>query len=197
MVVWQQSQIRRGGERLDLTESLNALAEQNHYGVAFLVAYGATWVLCGIAWRYLQPGRAALVTLFQGMVAAPVALALSFATGALGGDRPVDDAITHLSILIGASQFLGLPFLIFLHARSLFTLVPYAFAAVCSMHFVLYSWLYQTPWYVLMSVAIVIGGLVLMRDIGEHDAETRATSRVCLFTGCAMFTTGAALMVRL
>jgi hypothetical protein len=48
-----------------------------------------------------------------------------------------------------------------------------------------------------MSVAIVIGGLVLMRDIGEHDAETRAASRVCVFTGCAMFTTGAALVLRL
>jgi hypothetical protein len=129
------------------------------------------------------------------MIAAPIALALSYAIGALGQERPVDEAITQLAVFIGSSQLLGLPFLIFLYGRTLFTLIPCAFATVCAMHFVLYSWLYQTPWYVLMSVIIVIGGMGIMRARGERDTETRAASQVCLLTGLTMFATSAALLL--
>jgi hypothetical protein len=181
------------GEQMTLTDSLVALAEQNHYGIAFLLAYGTTWLCCGVLWRVLDPGRAALATLFQGMIAFPVALAFFFLTGAMGQERPVDDSITQLSTLIGASQLLGLPFLIYLHATRRYVLVPFAFVAICAMHFVLYAWLYQTCLYVLMSVTIAIGGMVLMLIRTDGATESGLASRVCIFTGLTMYATSGGL----
>lgn len=180
---------------MNLTESLEALAEQNHYGIAFLLSYGASWIACGVLWRILTPGNAALATLFQGIVASPIGFGLAYAIGALGRDRPVDDAITVLSLYIGGSQFLGLPFLIYLQKREMFTLVPYGFVAICAMHFVLYSWLYQTPLYVVMSMSIAVGGTIIMFYNDGHPDETRAASQVCFFTGGAMLLTSVAFTV--
>ncbi len=180
---------------MNLTESLDALAEQNHHGIAFLLAYGGTWIACGVFWRILNPGHAALATLFQGLVASPIGLGISYAIGALGQDRPVDEAITELSLFIGGSQFLGLPFLIYLHKRAMYTLIPYGFAAICAMHFVLYSWLYQTPLYVVLSVSLVIGGTIIMYFHADQPDETRAASWVCFFIGGAMLLTSAAFIL--
>jgi hypothetical protein len=176
-----------------LTETLVALAEQNHYGIAFLIAYGTTWLICGVLWRFLGPDRAALVTLFQGIVAFPAALAVSYLIGAIGQERPVDEAITRLSVLIGAAQLLGLPLLVYLHVTRRYTLVPYAFAAVCATHFVLYSWLYQTYLYVVMSIVIATGGMILMLVKRAGISESRLASRVCAFTGLTMYATSAGL----
>lgn len=175
---------------MTLAESLEALATQNHYGVAFLLAYGATWITCGILWRVLGHRNAALATLFQGMVAFPIALGLSYAIGALGQDRQVDQTITQLSMYIGTSQLLGLPFLIYLFARQQFTLMPYAFAAICAMHFMLYSWLYQTPLYVIMAAVIAFGGLLIMLIAQSRQKSSSVTaSLVCFFVGLTMLAT--------
>ena len=170
---------------MDLTESLARLAEQNLSGIAFLTAYGVTWIVCGLVWR-----AAAFVTLFQGMVAFPVALGLSALIGAIGADRPVDDAITQLSILIGTSQLLGLPFLVYLVVKHRYTLLPYAFAAITAMHFVLYSWLYRTPIYIVMAVVIAIGTTVVMLATPD-DKERAGAVRVSLLTGVALLATAA------
>lgn len=155
-----------------------------------MIAYGLTWIVCAILWQKLSPKHAALATLFQGMVAFPVAIGLSFAIGALGGDRPVEESITQLSIYIGTSQLLGLPFLIYLYTRQHYTLMPYAFAAICAMHFVLYSWLYQTPYYVVMSVVIALGGFIIMATSRSKSIDNSLpASRVCLFTGLSMLAT--------
>ena len=50
--------------------------------------------------------------------------------------------LTHLlgvpePILIGTSQLLGLSFLVYLVLKAQYRLVPYAFAVICSMPFVL------------------------------------------------------------
>ncbi len=173
---------------MDLTESLARLAEQNLSGIAFLTAYGATWIVCGLVWRVAVERTAAFVTLFQGMVAFPVALGLSALIGAIDADRPVDDAITQLSILIGTSQLLGLPFLVYLVVKHRYTLLPYAFAAITAMHFVLYSWLYRTPIYIVMAVVIAIGTTVVM--LATPDDKKRAGAvRVSLLTGVALLAT--------
>lgn len=181
---------------MELRDSLDALAEQNHYGIAFLLAYGTTWLACGVLWRVLDQNRAALATLFQGMVALPAALGISWLIGAIGQERPVDEAITELSVYIGASQLLGLPFLIFLHATKRFTLVPYAFVAICAMHFVLYSWLYQTWLYVAMSITIVLGGMILMLVGSRPGDDVRRASHVCAFTALVMYATSGALVLQ-
>lgn len=172
----------------DLITSLESLATQNIYGISFLVAYGATWIICGILWRKLNPRTAALCTLFQGMAAFPLAMALSYAVGAFDQDRPVENTITQLSILIGTSQMLGIPLLIYLFVKKHFYLMPYVFAAICSMHFVLYSWLYQTPFYIIMAALISIGTTVVMLANNKTKDQNKA-SLVSLFTGGTMLAT--------
>src|SRR5690625_7480995 len=65
-------------------------------GVAFLAAYGVTWLICGVLWRRASERVAAFATLFQGMVAFPVALGLSALIGAIGQARPVAEEVTQL-----------------------------------------------------------------------------------------------------
>ncbi|MGL5861830.1 MAG: DUF7010 family protein [Phycicoccus sp.] len=130
---------------MDLLESLERLAEQNRSGSGFLAAYGVTWLMCSFVWRRASARVAALATLFQGLVAFPAAVGLSALIGAFDQARPVSDEITQLSVLIGSSQLLGLPFVVYLAVRRHHTLVPFALATITSMHFVFYSWLYRAP----------------------------------------------------
>src|SRR5699024_12288266 len=95
-----------------------------------------TWLICAVLWRRASERVAACATLFQGMVAVPVALGLSALIGAIGQARPVAEEVTQLSVLIGTSQLLGLPLLIFLIVKHQYTLVPFSFASITSMHFV-------------------------------------------------------------
>ena len=173
---------------MDIVISLEALAMQNIYGISFLFAYGLTWIVSGLVWLKAKPRTAALCTLFQGMVAFPIAITLSFAFGALGQERVVDESITQLSILIGLSQLLGLPLLVYLFVQKQFAIMPYAFATICSMHFMLYSWLYQTPFYIAMAAFIAIGTTVLML-VNNRAVLRKKSSLVSLLTGGSMLAT--------
>lgn len=179
---------------VELVESLALLAEQNMSGLAFLTAYGVTWLVCGAVWQRASERAAAFVTLFQGMVALPAALGLSALIGALGRERPVADEITQLSVLVGTSQLLGLPFLIHLVVRHQYTLVPFAFAAITSMHFVLYSWLYQTPVYIVMAVLISLGTATVMFTAPEAKRRAGPT-RVSVLTGGLLLSTALLFLV--
>ncbi|PRY00671.1 DUF7010 family protein [Allonocardiopsis opalescens] len=179
---------------MELTESLRLLAEQNMSGVAFLAAYGVTWLICGVLWRRVSERAAAFATLFQGMVAFPAALGLSALIGAIGQDRPVADEITQLSALVGTSQALGLPFLVYLAVKQQYTLVPAAFTGITSMHFVLYSWLYQTPVYIVMALLISLGTATVMLMAPEADRRA-GPQRVSLLTGGLLLATGLVFLV--
>lgn len=168
---------------MDLVETLHRLAEQNLHGLSFLAAYGVTWVICGVIWKYASERTAAFATLFQGMIAFPAALAIAWSIGAIGAERPVAEEITQLSVLIGVSQLLGLPFLIYLIVKRHYTLVPIAFAGITSMHFVLYSWLYQTPAYIVMASLISVGTLIAMLAVPSDSRSNAGPTRVCLLTG--------------
>lgn len=122
------------------------------------------------------------------MIALPAALGMSFGIGAIGQDRSVDDAITELSVYILMSQLLGLPVLIYLIVREMYSLTPYMFAVICSMHFMLHSRLYQTPMYVLMAMVISVGTTAVMLAGGSASKE-RLASRTSLFTGATMLVT--------
>lgn len=176
---------------MELVESLVLLAEQNMSGVAFLTAYGVTWLICGFVWRRASERVAAFVTLFQGMVAFPVALGLSALIGAIGQPRPVVDEITQLSILIGTSQLLGLPLLIYCIVKHQYTLLPFAFATITAMHFVLYSWLYQTPIYIGMAVLISLGAAAVMFTAPDGRP---GPVRVSFLTGGLLLATAAVFL---
>ena len=180
---------------MELVQSLEALAEQNLSGLPFLAAYGLTWLICGTVWRRAGERTAAFVTLFQGMVALPIALGLSFLIGATGQERPVSESITQLSVLVGVSQLLGLPFLIYLVIKQYYRLVPLAFAGITSMHFVLYSWLYQTPAYIVMAVLISIGTTVIMLLVPQQAQQFLGPSRVSFLTGCLLLSAALYLLI--
>lgn len=175
---------------MDLIDSLRLLADQNISGLAFLAAYGVTWLICGVLWLRASERTAAYATLFQGMVAFPAALGFSAFIGAIGQARPVAEEITQLSILIGTSQVLGLPFLIYLVVRHRYRLVPFAFAAITAMHFVLYSWLYRTPVYIALAALISLGTMIVMLTAPERSERAIGPARVSLLTGGLLLAAG-------
>lgn len=179
---------------MDLVESLRLLAEQNVSGVAFLSAYGVTWLVCGVFWRRASERTAAFATLFQGLVAFPAALGISAMIGAVGRDRPVAEEITQLSVLIGTSQLLGLPFVVYLVVKGQYPLVPLAFAAITSMHFVLYSWMYRTPVYIAVAVLVSIGSTAVMLAAPAGDRRA-GPARVCFLTGGLLLAAAVLLLV--
>src|SRR5699024_7762793 len=77
-----------------------------------------------------------------------------------------------LSVLIGMSQVLGLPLLIYLVVKRQFVVMPFVFAVITAMHFVLYSWLYQTPIYIAMAMLISVGTMITM--LTAPDSTPRA-----------------------
>ncbi|MGJ9371893.1 DUF7010 family protein [Nesterenkonia sp. CF4.4] len=179
---------------MDLTSRLHELADQNIFGAAFLLAYGMTWLVCGLLWERVTSRTAAIATLFQGVVAFPVAIGLSFLIGAFDQPSPVAAAITQLSILIATSQLLGLPFLVYLAVTGRYSLLPVAFASMVSMHFVLYSWLYQTPWYIVMAVLISVAAVIMMAT-APKEPERVGPARVCWVTGILLLLTAAAFLI--
>lgn len=178
---------------MGLIDSLTALAEQTYSGSAFLIAYGTTWLICGVTWLRASPRTAAYVTLFQGTVAFPVALGLSVMIGALGQVRPIPDEINQLSILMGTSQMIGLPFFIYLVVKHQYRLLPFANAIIVAMHFVMYSWLYRTPLYIVMAVVISLVTMIIMVT-SAPEPERKAPARTCLATGACLLVTASVFL---
>lgn len=136
-----------------------------------------------------SPRTAAYATLFQGMVALPIALGLTAITATV--DRPELDGMDMLSVLLSVGQLLVLPLVIFLVATRRYTLVPLAMAIVLVVHFAPYSWLYATPLYLIMGAAVAIGvtaamGLKVRIDLPEEQLSTIQAGRASLTTGLVL-----------
>src|SRR5690606_41145898 len=91
------------------------LGEGTGHGWGFLTAYGLTWLVCAVLWLRSSARVAAYGTLFQGMVALPLALLLTELTP--GPPRPVLDGMESLTILLSSGQLLALPVVIYLAVR--------------------------------------------------------------------------------
>lgn len=174
---------------MTIPEYTHALGEATRHGWGFLVAYGATWLACAILWRRASPRTAAYATLFQGMVALPIALGLTALTA--GADRPVLEGMDMLSVLLSAGQLLALPLVIFLVASRRYAQVPLAMAMVLVVHFAPYSWLYATPLYLIMGAAVTIGvtaamGIKGRADRPEEQRSAMQAGRASLITGVVL-----------
>lgn len=169
---------------------IGALGEATRHGWGFLAAYGLTWLGCAFIWRRWSPKVGAYATLFQGMVALPVALALTAITP--GPDRPALEGMDDLTILLATGQLLGLPIVIYLTAKARFTLVPLAMVILLVVHFAPYTWLYATPLYLVMGGVMSVGAVIAMASaergdrIGDPEAAATGAGRVCLATGVVM-----------
>lgn len=174
---------------MSIDEYRQALAEATGHGWGFLAAYGLTWVVCAIVWRRWGARSGAYCTLFQGMVALPLALTLTAITP--GPVRPILAGMDNLSVLLSVGQLLGLPIVIYLVARSRFTRVPLAMVILLVVHFAPYSWLYATPLYFVMGAAVAIAAVIA--DATAHgdgvlseDADVTGAGRICMATGVTM-----------
>lgn len=67
--------------------------------------------------------------------------------------------------------------------------VPYILSSIVSIHFFLYSWLYQTPVYIVMGVTICVGGFFIM-VLGSRDKifpAKKAPALIAFFTSLVIF----------
>lgn len=105
-----------------------------------------------------------------------------------------------LSVLLACGQLLGLPMVIYLMARGRYTQVPLAMVVLVVVHFAPYSWLYDTPVYLVMgavaSIAAVLADATAHRNPTRHGADAVGAARTCLATGVVMLGgAGAALLL--
>lgn len=178
-------------ETKDVLSILEQLTLLNRSGVAFLFSFGITWLVCGLFWMKASKKSAGYVTLYQGTVALPLALGVSFWMGAFS-QRPGGAVFTQLIITIVMSQMLILPLIIVMQAKKQYTLIPFVFSASLTIHFVLYSWIYQTWSYIVMSVMIAVGGAIIyaidQQDVGGLPSS-KASAQSCFLSGTMLIFT--------
>lgn len=170
-----------------VNDDLQQLATVNHHGFAFLLAYGLTWLLAAIVWNRAGERLGAYAVLFQGVLALPVAFGLMALTSA--GPRPDNPLLDQLSTTLAVSQVFALPVLIYLIIARSYRNVAVVLGAVTIVHFAPYSWLYQTPLYLVLAGVLAIGLFIVCR---LHDRSTekinsgRGAWTIPAFVGCVL-----------
>lgn len=156
-------------------------------GAPFLIAFGGTIFLSGIASFFVPTRIAALIVLFQGNLALPIAFWLErkMGSGAMAKDNP----LRPLSIQLAMSQIVALPAVIVAYSLKPST-VPAVLAAIGGGHFLPYAWLQRSNIYVFLGVAVSVGALALT------IALKSAAFPYVLFYMSAIYWVAAALVYR-
>ena len=140
----------------------------NRGGMAFLLVHGITWTMAGFLTFVLEVEQAALVILFQGLVAFPASLLLERALG-FRFIAAKDNAIVSLFVLIAMTQGLSLPAsIIVLNLDPLY--LPMVFASTNGGHFLPYMWLHRTRAYAVLAVACALGPFAILLVAGAQTA---------------------------
>jgi hypothetical protein len=148
---------------MTLTHAFAEVSASSVGGAPFLIAYGATFIISGILSFVLSEETAALIVLFQGGVALPLAFWLERGLG--WGRMAADNPLRALSVQLAVSQALALPALIVafdLNPRS----IPVMMAGLGGVHFLPYAWLHRTKLYTALAVAISVGAFGLQLLLG-------------------------------
>lgn len=178
-----------------MKDTLTQLAKVNISGAPFLIAYGITWVICGVIWKKASSKLASLATLFQGMIAFPIAMFIMYLIGAFD-NRPETGILNELVIIIAISQMLVLPLLIAMYIKRHYTLIPFVFSSAGSIHFLLYTWLYQTYAYFIMSIFIALVQSMIYGWKAKDDITTPNKASLSSFsTGILLLLTAAYFIV--
>ena len=150
-------------DSMTLTHAFNEVSASSAGGTAFLIAYGVTFIISGILSFVLPAETAALIVLFQGGLALPVAFWLERRLG--WGRMAADNPLRALSVQLAVSQVLALPALIVafdMNPRS----IPVMMAGLGGVHFLPYAWLHRTKVYTALAVAISFGAFGLQLLLG-------------------------------
>jgi hypothetical protein len=135
-------------------------------GAPFLIAFGATILLTAVGALFVPVKTAALILLFQGNLALPVAFWLERRMG--WRQMVADNPFKALSIQLAMSQILGLPAVLIVYAVAPWA-VPGAFAAIAGAHFLPYAWLQRSQAYMWLAIAVSIGGWAITMTL-QQDA---------------------------
>lgn len=174
---------------MDLGAHLDALAAANRHGAGFLAAYGVTWLVSAAGWAHLDERRAALVTLFQGVLGLPLGFALTALVP--GPPRPPGGAaVDALAVIAASGQLTGLPVVVFLVVTGRYTLVPLGMVTLLVVHLGPYAWLYRTPLYLVLAGLVAVTAVVLMHraENAARDGPGRGATHVCASTGALLVT---------
>lgn len=143
---------------LDLDRARAEISAASSGGAPFLFAFALTLGLTGVAGLWLDVRTTALITLFQGNVALPLAFWLErrMSTARMSDANPLKP----LSIQLAMSQVLALPAVVIVY-QFFPAGVPTAMAAVGAAHFLPYTWLQRTRLYSVLAAVVAVGPLVL------------------------------------
>lgn len=175
----------------DTRAYLEILAEVNRNGFGFLLAFGLTWLVAGVVWARWGDRAGAYAALFQGLVGTPLGLLLTAASAT--ADRPDDPTMTALSIYLATGQLLVLPLAIVLVVRERYSHALSVLVTVMAVHLVPYSWLYRTPVYAAVAVAIAV---LTATVVANSLRSSRSPGpRLCLGSGVCLLLGGLAALV--
>lgn len=151
---------------LDLNRARADVTASSAGGAPFLIAFGCTIGIAGILGFYLPAGTAALVAMFQGGVALPIAFWLERRMGSKQMDP--ENPLRPLAIQLAMSQTVALPVVILVYSLSPVG-VPAALAAVGGGHFLPYAWLQRTRIYAVLGVIVSVGALAITVALGKQS----------------------------
>jgi MFS family permease len=165
----------------DLTRAFDEVSASSMGGAPFLIAYGATFLLTAILSFFIPRTTAALIALFQGGLALPIAFWLErkMSKKRMAPDNP----LRSLSVQMSMSQALGLPALILVYSLNPLG-IPLALASLGGIHFLPYAWLHRTRIYVYFAIAVAVGAFAIQVWLAKN-----AFSYILLYIAVAYWIT--------
>lgn len=142
----------------DIERALDDVSASSAGGAPFLIAFGFTLAVCGVLGLVLPVRTAAIITLFQGNLALPLAFLLERRLRAR--PAPKSDPFRGLAIQMAMSQIVAIPAVILAFSFHP-AFVPAAMAAIGGGHFLPYAWLHRTPIYVILGVVVSVGAFAI------------------------------------
>jgi hypothetical protein len=142
----------------DLSKAFNEVSASSMGGAPVLISYGATFLITAILSFFIPKSTTALIALFQGGIALPIAFWLE---RKMGKKRmAIDNPLRSLSVQMAMSQALGLPALILVYSLNPLG-IPLALASLGGIHFLPYAWLHRTRIYIYFAIVVSLGALTI------------------------------------
>ena len=158
------------------------------HGAPWLLAYGSTLAVAAVVSFVTSVEVTALVTLFQGGVALPLAFLLErrLGTGRLTTDHPLSSLLVQVAMV----QSLAMPAVLLMYATRP-ELVAATLAAIAGGHFLPYVWLHRTRIYLILGLAVSLGSWAMTAVIRARP------DRAVLTWWTACYLVAAVLLLRL
>lgn len=152
--------------RMSFETALDEVSTGSAGGAPFLIAFGLSLFLTGLASFSLTEKQAALALLFQGNLALPLAFWLErrMGTGTMSADNP----FKVLSIQLAMTQIVALPAVLVAYALAPWATAA-AFAAIGGGHFLPYAWLQRSRTYMWLGIAVSVGSYALAMMLEDRS----------------------------